>query len=69
MRGKAEIATSMGTNQMEQQFTMIRTNLRNGTMDWEPKTYLAVLAEAPGLDVGLSDYQVTEELHVLLGHY
>lgn len=69
MRGKAEIATSMGTNQMEQQFTMIRTNLRSSTMELEPKTYLAILSEQPGLDVGLSDYQITEELHVLLGHY
>lgn len=30
-------------------------------------TWLAVLGESPGLDIGLQDFRVSEELHVLLG--
>lgn len=68
--GMASYSSSFVSSQFEKKFAWLTNDMaRDEERGLAKSSYVAILGEPPNLDVGLTDFTTTDELHVLLGFY
>jgi hypothetical protein len=68
--GEPHLPLSFSTSQLESGLKLLAKPVQRGTQDhFSPRTYLAVIKENPGIELGIEHTRAAPGLHVVLGYY